>query len=216
MTEIILVRHGQANTHATDDAGYDRLSDLGHRQAGWLGAWLNETNPHFDRVVTGTLSRQRQTAAAMGFDTTDTDARLNELSYFALAQAMEAQHGIPAPQEAAQFARYLPEVITHWSQGRLSDVPESYGQFADRIGALIDEICAGHGRILLVTSGGVIGMVLRRVLGLDDAGMAKVMLGTMNSSLHRFHHVHGALMLGAFNATPHLDTPDRAHARTFI
>ena len=216
MTEIILVRHGQANSHAKDEADYDRLSELGHQQAGWLGTWLGETNPHFDRVVTGTLSRQRQTAAAMGFTATDTDARLNELSYFALAQALEAQHGIPAPKEAVDFARYLPEVISHWSQGRLADVPESYDQFSDRITALIDEVCTGHGRILLVTSGGVIGMVLRRVLGLDDAGMAKMMLGTMNSSLHRLHHVHDALMLGTFNATPHLDAPNRAHARTFI
>lgn len=87
MTEIILVRHGQANTHATDEVAYDRLSDLGHRQAGWLGAWLGDTDPHFDRVITGTLSRQRQTAAAMGFSATDTDDRLNELSYFALAQS---------------------------------------------------------------------------------------------------------------------------------
>jgi hypothetical protein len=38
----------------------------------------------------------------------------------------------------------------------------------------------------------------------------------MNSSLHRMDHVHDTLMLGTFNATPHLDLPDRAHARTFI
>lgn len=216
MTEIVLVRHGQANSHATDEAGYDRLSDLGRQQAGWLGAWLGQTDPHFDQVITGTLLRQRQTAAAMGHSDTVTDARLNELSYFALAQALEAQHGIPAPREAAEFARYLPEVITHWSQNRLGDIPESYADFEGRITSLIDEVCAGHGRVLLVTSGGVIGMILRRVLGLDDAGMSKMMLGTMNSSLHRLHYVHDTLMLGTFNATPHLDTPDRAHARTFI
>jgi broad specificity phosphatase PhoE len=32
MGEIILVRHGQANSTATDEAGYDRLSDLGRRR----------------------------------------------------------------------------------------------------------------------------------------------------------------------------------------
>lgn len=216
MTEIVLVRHGQANSHATDEVGYDRLSALGHSQAGWLGHWLGETDPHFDRVITGTLLRQRQTAEAMGHSNGQADARLNELSFFALAQALEAQHGIPAPREATEFARYLPEVIAHWAQDRLTDIPESFAQFSDRIAALIDEVCAGHGRVLLVTSGGVIGMVMRQVLGLDDAAMAKVMLGTMNSSLHRLHHVHGALMLGTFNATPHLDAPDRVHARTFI
>ncbi|MCZ4354451.1 histidine phosphatase family protein [Roseovarius aestuarii] len=216
MTEIVLVRHGQANRHATDEAGYDQLSDLGRCQAGWLGAWLGETDPHFDRVITGTLFRQRQTAEAMGHKNCQMDPRLNELSYFALAQALEAQYGIPAPCDATEFARYLPEVIAHWAQGRLTDIPESFDQFSDRISALIEEVCTGHGRVLLVTSGGVIGMVLRQVLGLDEAGMAKVMLGTMNSSVHRLNHVHGTLMLGGFNATPHLDAPDRVHARTFI
>ncbi|MEB8388770.1 histidine phosphatase family protein [Rhodobacteraceae bacterium KMM 6894] len=216
MTEIVLVRHGQANSHATDEVGYDRLSDLGRAQAGWLGHWLGETDPHFDQVITGTLLRQRQTAEAMGQGNGRADARLNELSFFALAQALEAQHGIPAPREATEFARYLPEVIAHWAEDRLTGVPESFAQFSDRITALIDEVCTGHGRVLLVTSGGVIGMVMRQVLGLSEVGMAKVMLGTMNSSLHRLHHAQGALMLGTYNATPHLDSPDRVHARTFI
>src|SRR6056297_1588106 len=29
VAEIILVRHGQANSHATDEASYDQLSELG-------------------------------------------------------------------------------------------------------------------------------------------------------------------------------------------
>ena len=47
----------------------------------------------------------------MGYDITEQDPRLDELSYFALAQAIEAQHGIPAPTEATEFARYLPQVV---------------------------------------------------------------------------------------------------------
>lgn len=216
MTEIILVRHGQANSGAGDEAGYDRLSDLGHQQAAWLGAWLAGTEPHFDRVVTGTLTRQRQTARAMGLEAGAEDARLNELTYFDLAHAMEVQHGVPAPDTAQDFARYLPEVITHWSEDRLTGVPETFGSFHTRIAALMNEACAGHGRTLMVTSGGVIGMVMRHVLGLDAPGMARLMLRIRNSSVHRLHHVHGELMLDTFNATPHLDAADRTHARTFI
>lgn len=216
MTEIILVRHGQANSHAADEAGYDRLSDLGREQAGWLGAHLRRTNPHFDRVVTGTLSRQAETARAMGYDVTDRDARLNELTYFDLARAVEHQFGLPSPRDATEFARYLPEVINYWAEDRLTDVPETFDSFSTRVTALLEEISGAHGRVLLVTSGGVIGMALRNVLRLDNAGMAKVMLQIMNSSLHRLHFVHDQLMLGTFNATPHLDDPGRAHARTFI
>lgn len=216
MAELILVRHGQANSHATDEASYDRLSVLGQRQAEWLGAHLATTNPHFDRVLSGTLSRQTETARNMGYDITTRDPRLNELSYFALAHALEAEHGIPAPREATEFARYLPQVIDHWVRGALSDVPETYEDFAGRITAVVDELCDQHGRILIVTSGGVIGMVMRHALGLETPGMSKIMLQIMNSSMHRLEHVHDMLMVGSFNATPHLDTPDRAHARTFI
>jgi broad specificity phosphatase PhoE len=205
MTEIILVRHGQANSHATDEADYDRLSALGVQQAEWLGAHLRTTNPHFDHVVTGTLNRQRGTAAAMGYAGFESDARLDELSYFALAQAVEAQHGIPAPKDATEFARYLPQVITHWAEGGLSGLPET-----------LDDLSRAGGRVLVVTSGGVIGMVMSHALHLGIPGLSKVMLQVMNSSLHRVHHVHEMLMVGAFNTTPHLDAPERAHARTFI
>jgi broad specificity phosphatase PhoE len=216
MTEIILIRHGQANSGAADEAGYDRLSDLGHRQASWLGEWLNATDPHFDRIITGTLTRQRQTAAAMGFTATSEDARLNELTYFDLAHAMEAQHGVAAPDTAYDFYRYMPQVISHWAEDRLTDIPETFGSFHTRITSLIEEVAAQHGRSMLVTSGGVIGMVMRHVLGLDTDSMTRMMLRTHNASVHRLRHVHGQLVLDSFNATPHLDAADRAHARTFI
>lgn len=216
MTEIILVRHGQATSEATDEAGYDRLSALGQQQAVWLGAHLRETSPHFDRILTGTLKRQIGTAEAMGYAECERDPRLDELSYFALAQAVEAQHGIPAPRDATEFARYLPQVITHWAEGTLTGLPESFDAFTARVEAVIGEMTGAGGRVLMVTSGGVIGMVMRHALGLGIPGLSKVMLQVMNSSLHRVHHVHETLMVGAFNTTPHLDTPDRSHARTFI
>lgn len=216
MAEIILVRHGQANSHATDEKSYDRLSDLGRQQARWLGAHLRGTDPHFDAVITGTLARQTDTALAMGCEITRQDPRLDELSYFAMAMAMEAQHGVPAPRDPTEFALHLPQVIDHWTGDAIEGAPESFAQFSARVTGVIDEICQGHGRILVVTSGGVIGMAMRHALGLENGGMAKVMLQIMNSSLHRLNFVHDMLMVGTFNATPHLDRPDRAHARTFV
>ncbi len=177
---------------------------------------MRATNPHFDRVLTGTLSRQQDTARGMGYAGFDVDARLDELQYFALAEALERHHGIPAPQDPTEFATHLPEVLDHWSRDTLPGVPERFDTFSTRVTSLIDELCDGHGRILLVTSGGVIGMVLRHVLGLQNGALAKVMLQIMNSSLHRVEHVHGLTMLGTFNAVPHLDAPDRAHARTHV
>jgi broad specificity phosphatase PhoE len=107
-------------------------------------------------------------------------------------------------------------VIDHWTNDRLEGVPETYAQFSTRVCGLIDETCQHGGRILIVTSGGVIGMAMRHALGLENGGMAKLMLQVMNSSLHRLEYVQESLMVGAFNATPHLDHPERAYARTFI
>ncbi len=216
MAELILVRHGQANSHATDEASYDKLSDLGHEQARWLGEHMRTTNPHFDRVITGTLRRQKETAAGMGYADTQVDARLDELQYWAMAAALEAEHGVPSPQDPTEFAAHLPQMIEHWAAGTVKSVPEPFSAFYARTTGLIEEVCEGHGRVLLVTSGGVIGAIVRHVLGLNDTGMAKVMLQVMNSSVHRLEYVHDTLMLGSFNATPHLDIPGREHARTFV
>lgn len=216
MAEIILVRHGQANSQATDEESYDRLSDLGHQQARWLGAHMADTNPHFDRVLTGTLSRQVNTARAMGYDINEQDARLNEMAYFATARSIEAATGLTTPQSPREYATHLPRMMAQWQQNDgLPDMPESFDTFQDRVTRAIEEAAALPGRTLMVTSGGVIGMVLRHVLSLDNGGMSKVMLQIMNSSFTRIEFIHGILMMGGFNATPHLDLPDRAHARTF-
>ncbi|HEX5612745.1 MAG TPA: phosphoglycerate mutase family protein, partial [Burkholderiales bacterium] len=49
MAELYLVRHAQAS-FGTED--YDRLSELGRRQARWLGEYFAERGMRFDRVVT--------------------------------------------------------------------------------------------------------------------------------------------------------------------
>ncbi|MEC7667486.1 MAG: phosphoglycerate mutase family protein, partial [Pseudomonadota bacterium] len=61
MSQITLVRHGQANTTARDEASYDRLSDLGHQQAAWLGGYFRNSNERYARAYSGTLLRHRQT-----------------------------------------------------------------------------------------------------------------------------------------------------------
>lgn len=216
MAEIILVRHGQANSHATDEASYDQLSDLGRQQARWLGAHLADTNPHFDRVITGTLSRQADTATEMGYTIDHRDPGFDELSYFSIAQALEDQHAIPVPASPGDFAAHLPQLLDHWERDVINAAPERFTQFQTRVCACIDNLCTQHGRILVVTSGGVIGMIMRHALGLHNGSTAKMMLQIMNSSVHRLEYIHGQLMVGSFNATPHLDTPDRAHARTYV
>ena len=62
MSRIILVRHGQASWGKKD---YDRLSDLGHKQAAVVGQELEARSVVSARVFSGALRRQRDTAAGI-------------------------------------------------------------------------------------------------------------------------------------------------------
>ena len=60
MPTILLIRHGQAS-YGTDD--YDRLSEVGHVQAKAAAAELQRRELSIERIVHGSLLRQRDTAA---------------------------------------------------------------------------------------------------------------------------------------------------------
>jgi broad specificity phosphatase PhoE len=59
MSHLYLIRHGQAGTRQH----YDKLSDLGRRQARLLGDYLASQNIRFHTALSGGLERQQQTAA---------------------------------------------------------------------------------------------------------------------------------------------------------
>jgi broad specificity phosphatase PhoE len=219
MVEITLVRHGQANAQATDEAGYDRLSDLGHRQAQWLGDHLKETGRQYDHILSGTLNRQRDTASAIAAcldSPMEQDARLNELDYYGLATSLRDDHSVPMPADRDQFLHHMPQLMTAWEAGRLHSRLETFSAFEGRVQAMIERAEELGGRVLLVTSGGVIGMAMRILLRLEVASYANVLLQINNTSLHRYVKGGNALLLDTFNATPHLESVDRAFARTHI
>lgn len=216
MSEIILVRHGQANTGAQDEESYDKLSALGHQQADWLGAYFRDHNMEFDRRVTGSLTRHVETHESMGFAKTDVDSRLNEMAYFPLAEAMERHSGLPVPHEPEDFADHIPQTMAAWRENHLHEAPESWDGFHGRVAASLDELTHKDHRVLVVTSGGVISSVIMRILGLEISAMCSMLLQIRNSSIHTIRKYRGGLHLHGFNATPHLAHPDRAHALTFV
>ncbi|MEM9575370.1 MAG: histidine phosphatase family protein [Pseudomonadota bacterium] len=217
MSHITLIRHGQANSDAKDEAGYDRLSPLGHQQSAWLGAYLNAQHQHHVRLYSGTLRRHVETAAAMktGLDPVF-DPRLNELEYMTLSHALEAEHGIPFPSDQAAFITHLPRLFAAWQRDEIKGAPERFADFEARIAAVLDDIAQGEGPALVVTSGGLIACAMRQVLRLDIAGMAQMALAIYNTSQHRLFPVGGQLSPTLFNAIPHLENPDRHYAQTHV
>ncbi len=215
MVELTLIRHGQAQTGAQDEASYDSLSDLGHQQAFWLGETLRNGVP-FNRIISGDMKRQIQTAEGLALGVHHSiDARLNELDYFGLAASLKASHGVDIPNDIQSFAQHVPQVLDVWRQGGMNGDLETYEEFCSRIMGALHNAAGQDGRTLLVTSTGVIATLAAIALGLDMVKKTKLFLRVMNTSVHRFDLVGNELHLTQFGAVPHLERPDRVHARTY-
>lgn len=217
MGEITLIRHGQASFGADD---YDKLSALGHEQARWLGEYVAAQGWRFDSVYRGELRRHRETAegivAALDVPPVKVDGRFDEMHYDPLQEAYLRETGSDAPQSRPEFLHMFPRLFDRWGAGALITDAEPFADFDARVNAALDAAVTPDQRVLIVTSGGVISMIMRRVLNLDLATTADMLLNIHNASVHRLTLEEGRLRLSLFNACPHLDHESRAHARTYI
>ncbi len=216
MYDLTLIRHGQAQTGAKTEASYDNLSDLGQQQAGWLGAYI-KANAGFDHVISGSLNRQVQTAQGLGLDAPHTvDPRLNEMDYFGLAASLEARAGVPWPSSEEEFSTHVPQLLTAWREGDIEDGLESYADFCGRITGALEDADQLEGRVLMVTSAGVIATLTTLSLALDVPAKCKVFMNVAHTSMHRYAVRPDGLHLTQFSATPHFDHPDRVLHKTYI
>ncbi len=218
MTRVTLVRHGQAQTGASDEESYDSLSQLGHQQAAWLGAYFAATSSGITRVISGPMRRQRQTAEIIGGALelpVSQDKRLIEINYFSMAESLKRRRSIGLPTDRRGFLAHLPLVMAAWHDGAIENPDETFDHFQARVLGALDDAEARDGT-LLVTSGGVIGMAIRHVLSLELGAFSHVLLQTNNASIHRYEVEFDERRLTTFNAIPHLDIPGREHARTYV
>ena len=215
MSELTLIRHGQAQTGAKDEASYDNLSDLGYEQAGWLGEHFQRTHG-YDLVISGALNRQVQTAQTLKLTAPHhKDARLNEMDYFGLADSLLQTQGIAWPTSEAEFIAHLPRVLDAWRAGEIVDGLETYDVFCTRITEALDDATGKDGRVLLVTSAGVIATLATLALDLDIHKKSKMFMAVAHTSVHKFTMFNGDLHLTQFGGTPHLDYAERLYAKTF-
>ncbi|MEL6102127.1 MAG: histidine phosphatase family protein [Pseudomonadota bacterium] len=209
MAELIVIRHAQASFGS---ANYDALSDLGLRQSQAVGAALDGMGWVPDRVLCGTLDRQSQTIAYMGIDDApEVHAGFNEYDFHDL---LNTRFGGQAPdlvmQDRKTHFRTLRDTILEWQQGGLSDAGETWNAFHTRVSdALRFAIETDARRVLVVSSGGVIGQLVASSLQAPPAMMMELNLQVKNTSITRFVFSRGRVMLHSFNATPHFDrNPD--------
>lgn len=227
MTEIVLVRHGQASF---GKANYDKLSDLGIQQAKWLGEYFAYNDIAFDALWRGDMLRHQETAIGMleGLNssviTTDDVGiykGLNEFDFQAIADAFIKTDPAAKPEKnapPAEFYRLLRKSMLAWSAGRLDnfEIPESWSEFQNRVMSVLDAaVNSGKKRVVLSTSGGAIAMMVSQVLGADAATMVNLNLQIRNTSITQiFANKHGT-HLHQFNAIPHLENPDKRSSVTY-
>lgn len=235
MSELILVRHGQASFGAES---YDKLSDKGVEQVKILSQHWQALGERFDHIYSGTLLRQRETAQELlplveGEPTASVQLTgFNEYNGDPLIRAhlrdMREAGDLSGPaqwpiQDERLFQKIFEKATARWIVDDLDprdDIAdfERWSDFKARVYAALDEVMARHGsgsRVIISTSGGVIAMALQRVLNFPDDQVIATNWMVRNSAVSRIIYGRGKLSLTQFNNLAHLETPEKQQLITF-
>lgn len=199
----MVIRHGQASFGADN---YDKLSALGHRQSAAVGQALRDIGWVPDRTLTGTLTRQVETLASMGFDVGETHDGFNEYDFNDLLNA-RYKGDVPDMVKADRKTHFrtLRETVFEWQADQIEGPAESWATFATRVEDARQAACAsGAERVLAVSSGGVIGQLVAASLNAPDKMMMTLNLQIKNTSITKFVFTDKAFFLHEFNASPHM------------
>jgi broad specificity phosphatase PhoE len=212
MGVLLLVRHGQASLGTAD---YDRLSGIGRRQAEILGARLARTDLTIDRVVSGALTRQRDTAeavlAALGRPASQLriDDRLDEYDHVEVMarHTPEVTFATATASGAAGRALQstLEEAIGRWISGE-TGYTESHQAFIERVLNAVGDLVAEPGGTIAVTSGGVIAAFCAQALGLPEERWPSLARLLVNASITKVISGHTGTSLVTFNDHAHLES----------
>ena len=235
MSELIFVRHGQASF---GKESYDKLSDLGARQAKLLAKHWRDMGEQFDHIYAGTLLRQKETAEQLiplvkGSPTRPYfKAAFNEYNGDSLLRIYMRDHLSRDKVNAAKewpikdervFQNLFELATAKWIKNELkpsiadSDF-ESWETFKNRVYRAIDETMEAHtsgSKVLISTSGGVIAMALQKVLNFPDEHVISTNWMIHNSSVTRVRYGNDKVSLTQFNSLPHMEMKDIKHLITY-
>jgi probable phosphoglycerate mutase len=199
-TFLTLVRHGETDSnrsHRFQGQLDVPLNDTGRRQAERLAEHL--AGERFDAVVTSDLARVRQTAAPLL-------ARLGvrpEVDPVWREQGFGLFEGLTAEEVIARHPAL-------WQQWLRQDADfallggESVRAFHARVNGALDALAARHAgaRVLVVTHGGVLDMLWRRVRGQSLSGARACAIP--NAGVNRLRWQGGTLSIEAWGDDAHL------------
>ena len=135
------------------------------------------------------------------------------LANFGLSEAK-----VPEGASPSEYYRLLKKAMIAWSQDELAHdlLDETWGQFEDRVHSMLTHLKSTDAkRVLVVSSGGAIAMMLKHILGYDSATVVNMNLQIRNASFSQCFANARGVHLNNFNSVPHLDVTDRLHAITY-
>jgi broad specificity phosphatase PhoE len=231
MSRVVLVRHARASFL---EPNYDKLCTTGEVQARLLGEYWARRGVLFSRACSGPRVRQVQTARLveeayrkLGREFAAL-AVMNEFDEYPAEAVLKL--GLPQVLERSQVIRHLHQAFEHaqdtderkrsfqqmfeavigmWVSGELViDGVESWQDFCARVDRGIATIVNGAtlaGDSVVFTSGGPIGVAMRRALNLSHADTLQLTWMSRNASFSEFLSSGDRFTLSTFNAHPHLE-----------
>lgn len=225
MPRVFLVRHGKADATG---AVYDRLTETGHRQAELFAHYIRSAGLRADSIYSGTMQRQKDTAAYLaemtGLTVTETP-RLNEfLPGFWRATAeeiartdedfrrdLERYLAIRTRgdfRSLALFLRQTERIMAEWRDGLTAPGCESFSEFRARVHSILDEVRTRSGSVFLFSSGTPLSLMIAHLLDMKEERFFDWMRILYNTSLSVFSLERGRFLPVTVNTLPHL--PDRS------
>ncbi len=226
MSNIYLVRHGQASFGAAD---YDQLSELGLRQSALLGQWLAQTGQEMPLLVTGSHRRHQQSSSACmaampaltaggerqvlrdpGFDEFDhQQVLLRYMPQFA-DPTVFAAYMAQQEQRGRAFQKLFAKAVARWAGGEHdSDYSEPWPLFkarcSDALARLQERIGQGQS-VWVFTSGGPISVICQQLLAIPDRQIFELNWALVNTGVTKLLYRPGRVSLSYLNNFAHLES----------
>jgi broad specificity phosphatase PhoE len=229
MSQILLVRHGQASFGSSD---YDRLSELGLEQSRVLGQWFADSGQGFQRVVTGSLRRHRQTAeACLGISADiawETEPGFDEYNHHDVLvkhhppfkDPTEVKRFLASSRNARfEFQEIFAAAMARWmSGGHDGEYVESWPLFRERCVGALKRLLGSLDKsqsVIVFTSGGTIATLCQYLLGFSDRQVAALNWTLVNGAVTKLLCRPGHANLSYLNSYAHLERLGRSELITY-
>ncbi len=232
MATIYLIRHGQASFGAED---YDKLSELGRRQAAVVGEYLRDSGVHFDAVYSGDLSRQRETAKLAIASQSEAvplhiDPRFNEIQNdaqlkYLMPEVVKTNPTIQALVEkglssSKDYQKVIDAVFYYWVSPVCADPRiQSWAEYSGGTRQAMADVMRdqGGGRTVgIFTSGGTLATIVAQVLGLGGEQTYQFYEPVLNCSVTQLFYSKSKISLSYFNDCSFLQVLGRQRDENLI